>query len=162
LPDAQLTEVSSTAKAAQKAAQDPQAAAIASQQTGTNYSLSILAKNIEDNSDNVTRFAVIGTAATLESKWGCRTGNDKTSLVYELEHQPGALADSMSIFKRQKLNLTWIESFPLPGQRGRYLFFVEFQGHVSDLRARRAIASLEKKATRLTVLGSYAQAELIG
>ncbi len=162
LPDAELTEVSSTAKAAQKAAQDPQTAAIASQQTGTNYSLSILAKNIEDNPDNVTRFAVIGAAATLlESKWGCQTGNDKTSLVYELDHQPGALADSMSIFKRQKLNLTWIESFPLPGQRGRYLFFVEFQGHARDLRARRAIASLEKKATRLTVLGSYAQAELI-
>jgi len=156
LPDAQLSEVASSADAAQKAARDPQAAAIASEQAGANYSLSILARNIEDNPDNVTRFAVIGTAS------GDRTGNDKTALVFELDHQPGALADSMGIFKRHKLNLTWIESFPLPGQRGRYLFFVEFQGHASDLRARRAIASLEKKATRLTVLGSYAHAEAIG
>ncbi|NOY30268.1 MAG: prephenate dehydratase [Planctomycetes bacterium] len=156
LPDAQLSEVASTADAAQKAARDPQTAAIASQQAGANYSLSILARNIEDNPDNVTRFAVIG----MES--GSRTGNDKTALVFELDHQPGALADSMGIFKRHKLNLTWIESFPLPGQRGRYLFFVEFQGHAGDLRAKRAIASLEKKATRLTVLGSYAHAEAIG
>jgi len=162
LPEAQLSEVASTADAAQKAARDPHVAAIASQQAGANYSLSILARNIEDNPDNVTRFAVIGTAATLGSKCGGRTGNDKTALVFELDHQPGALADSMGIFKRHKLNLTWIESFPLPGQRGRYLFFVEFQGHATDLRAKRAIASLEKKATRLTVLGSYAHAEAIG
>ncbi|MCA9231987.1 MAG: prephenate dehydratase [Planctomycetales bacterium] len=156
LPGAQLLEVASTAEAAQKAAKDASAAAIASQQAGANYSLSILASSIEDNPDNVTRFAVISTES------GGRTGNDKTALVFELDHQPGALADSMGIFKRHKLNLTWIESFPLPGQRGRYLFFVEFQGHASELRARRAIASLEKKATRLTVLGSYAHAEAIG
>ncbi len=156
MPDTQLSEVASSADAAQKAARDPQAAAIASRQAGTNYSLSVLARNIEDNRDNVTRFAVIGAES------GRPTGNDKTALVFELDHQPGTLADSMGIFKRHKLNLTWIESFPLPGQRGRYLFFVEFQGHAGDLRARRAIASLEKKATRLTVLGSYAQAEPIG
>ncbi len=156
LPGAELLEVASTAEAAQKATRDPKVAALASQQAGANYSLAVLAKNIEDNPDNVTRFAVIG------SESGKRTENDKTALVYELDHHPGALADSMGIFKRHKLNLTWIESFPLPGQRGRYLFFVEFQGHADDLRARRALASLEKKATRLTVLGSYAHAEAIG
>jgi len=156
MPNAQLSEVASSAEAAQKAARDPKVAAIASQQAATNYSLKILVCNIEDNPENVTRFAVISTET------GQRTGNDKTALVFELDHQPGALADSMGIFKRHKLNLTWIESFPLPGQRGRYLFFVEFQGHSGDLRARRAIASLKKKATRLTVLGSYAHAEAIG
>ena len=68
----------------------------------------------------------------------------------------------MTIFKRNRLNLTWIESFPIPGSRGRYLFFIEFQGYPTELRPKRALASLEKKALRLNVLGSYAQADPIG
>ncbi|HCK40951.1 MAG TPA: prephenate dehydratase [Planctomycetaceae bacterium] len=155
LPDAQLIGVASTAEAAQKATREPEAAAIASQQAGVNHSLNVLAPNIEDNPENITRFAVIGAEASP------RTGKDKTALVFEISHQPGALADAMGIFKRQKLNMTWIESFPMPGKRGRYLFFVEFQGHSSELRARRALASLEKKCLRLTMLGSYAQTDPI-
>lgn len=156
MPDAQLCEVASTGEAARRAAQEQGSAAIASTQAGVHLGLKVLAKNIEDNPDNVTRFAVIGPEG------GPKTGNDKTALVFEIDHQPGALADAMGIFKRQRLNMTWIESFPLPNQRGRYLFFVEFQGHASDLRARRAIAALEKRALRLTVLGSYTETEAIG
>lgn len=156
LPSAELTGVASTTEAARKAGTEKNTAAIASKQAGKNHGLRVLASSIEDNRDNVTRFAVIGQAS------GSRTGQDKTSLVYEISHQPGALADSMAIFKRQRLNMTWIESFPMPGQRGRYLFFVEFQGHASDLRVRKALALLEKKTKRLTMLGSYAQAEPIG
>lgn len=156
LPSAELCSVGSTADAARRAASEQGAAAIASEQAGTNHSLKVLAHSIEDNRDNVTRFAVIG------NKSCARTGKDKTSLVFEISHKPGALADSMGIFKRQKLNMTWIESFPMPSKRGRYLFFVEFLGHATDLRVRRALASLEKKTQRLTVLGSYAQADPIG
>jgi len=156
LPNVQLVEVASTADAAQKASKDPKIAAIASQQAGVNHSLTVLARNIEDNPNNMTRFAVIGTNS------GARTGDDKTALVYEVDHQPGALADSMGIFKRQRLNMTWIESFPVTGQPGRYQFFVEFEGHTDELRPRRALASLEKKTLRLTVLGSYARAKPIG
>ena len=156
LPTAELCPVGSTADAARRAGTEQGAAAIACEQAGINHSLSVLARNIEDNRDNVTRFAVIAKES------GQRTGNDKTSLVFEISHQPGALADAMGIFKRQRLNMTWIESFPIPGQRGRYLFFVEFLGHSSDLRVRRALGSLEKKTERLTVLGSYAQADPIG
>ena len=84
------------------------------------------------------------------------------AIVFEAPHEPGALADAMAIFKRRKLNLTWIESYPVPGARGRYLFFLEFQGHESELQPRRALAALDKKALELRVLGSYAQAEPIG
>lgn len=156
LPNAELIGVASTTEAARLAASKPNTAAIASKQAGTNHSLSVLAANIEDNQDNVTRFAIIGPDSAP------RTGKDKTSLVFEISHEPGALADSMAIFKRQRLNMTWIESFPMPGKRGRYLFFVEFLGHATDLRVRRALASLEKKTLRITLLGSYAQAEPIG
>jgi len=156
LPNVKLEPTSSTAEAASLAAAEPDTAAIAAEQAAVNHGLGVLARNIEDNPENVTRFAVIGTAA------GERTGRDKTALVFEAPHQPGALADAMAIFKRQKLNLTWIESFPIPQARGRYLFFLEFQGHPADLRVKRAIASLVKKSLRLVVLGSYAEAAVVG
>lgn len=153
LPQAELVPVGSTAEAARQAAADASVAAIASEQAGVEYGLKVLAPAIEDNPDNVTRFAVIGQDAAN------RTGHDKTALMLEIAHEPGALADTMAVFKRARLNMTWIESFPVAGERGRYLFFIEFQGHASDVRARRAIASLEKKARRLAILGSYAEAD---
>ncbi len=75
--------------------------------------------------------------------------------MFQLEHRPGTLAEAMNIFKKNKLNLTWIESFPVPGSRGAYYFFVEFEGHESELRVRRAIAALQRKSLRLELLGSY-------
>ncbi|QDS98892.1 prephenate dehydratase [Adhaeretor mobilis] len=155
LPEAEVTPVASTAEAARMAGADRTIAAVASAEAAAVHELKVIARSIQDQADNVTRFAVIGVSP------GEKTGNDKTALVFEAPHEPGALADVMAIFKKQRLNLTWIESFPIPGARGRYLFFLEFQGHPSELRPRRALASLEKKSLRLTVLGSYAQAELI-
>ena len=156
LPNADPREVASTAEAAKRARDDASAAAVASAQAGVNYGLPVLVANIEDNPDNVTRFAVISTSTSP------RTGRDKTSLMLEITHQPGALADAMAIFKRNKLNMTWIESYPIPGSRGRYLFFVEFEGHQDDPPARRAIATLTKNSLRLELLGSYAQTEPVG
>ena len=156
LPRASLVEVASSADAAITAYDNPTAAAVASAQAAVKYDLQVLAKNIEDQPDNVTRFAVIA----MET--GPRTGHDKTALMIEIAHQPGALADAMAIFKRNRLNMTWIESFPIPGHRGRYLFFIEFVGHQSELKARRAVTALGKKSQRLEILGSYAQTEPVG
>ena len=149
LPEAKLVEMSSTTKAAQLAAEKPGIAAIASRQAGVAYGLDILAGSIEDNAENVTRFAVIGGEQPK------RTGSDKTSLMFQISHRPGSLADTMAIFKRNKLNLTWIESFPLVGAKAEYLFFVELEGHAADLKVRRALATLRAKTVRLEVLGSY-------
>jgi chorismate mutase/prephenate dehydratase len=156
LPGARLVEVTSTSAAAEMAAKTPQAAAIASRQAGVHYGLDVLAEEIEDVPGNTTRFAVIGHTDAG------RTGKDKTSLMFEIEHRPGGLADALAIPKRQKLNLTWIESFPLPGQDRGYIFFVELEGHRTDLRVRRAIASLEKRCKRVVCLGSYASAAPVG
>lgn len=160
LPQAEPRPVSSTADAAKQAKKDTQIAAIASERAGRQMGLALLAKNIEDQQDNITRFAVIGAEAAAPSKKN-GTGTDKTALMFEMPHQPGALADAMGVFKRAQLNMTWIESFPIPGQRGSYRFFVEFEGHQTELRPRRAITSLQKKATRLDVLGSYPVTEPI-
>ncbi|GAB6186629.1 prephenate dehydratase [Thermopirellula anaerolimosa] len=149
LPAARLVEVTSTSTAAQLALEKPGAAAIAAVQAGVHYGLNIIAENIEDNSGNTTRFAIIGGTASP------RTGNDKTAIMFQLEHRPGTLAEAMSIFKKNKLNLTWIESFPVPGSRGAYYFFVELEGHESELRVRKAIAALQRKTLRLELLGSY-------
>jgi len=82
--------------------------------------------------------------------------------MFEIEHKPGGLADALSIPKRQKLNLTWIESFPMAGTERGYVFFVELEGHRTDPRVRRAIQSLEKKCRRVVILGSYAIAAAVG
>jgi chorismate mutase/prephenate dehydratase len=149
LPTARTIEVTSTSTAAQLAGEKPGAAAIASLQAGIHYGLDVLAESIEDNPTNTTRFVVIGDHASP------RTGNDRTAMLFQVEHRPGALADAMVIFKRNKLNLTWIESFPIPGTNRGYLFFVEMEGHETDARLRRAVATLEKKALRLEILGSF-------
>jgi chorismate mutase / prephenate dehydratase len=156
MPGVKLEAAASSAEAASLAAAEPDTAAIAAEQAAVNHGLNVLARNIEDNSENVTRFAIIGPHSAEP------TGRDKTSLVFEAPHEPGSLADAMAIFKRAELNLTWIESFPIPQARGRYLFFLEFQGHAADAPANRAIAALRKKSLRLVVLGSYAEADVIG
>ncbi len=155
LPQAQLHETTSTTAAAEIAAEKQGAAAVASRQAGVNYGLDVAAANIEDNPNNVTRFAVIGHQADEP------TDNDKTALIFEVDHKPGALADAMNLFKQSGLNLTWIESFPLPDRPSEYLFFVELEGHETDERVKKALSALKNESQRLDVLGSYARTEIV-
>src|SRR5437588_8693316 len=152
LSQAKAIEMTSTAIAAQIAADKPGAAAIASLEAGTHYGLAVIDGNIEDNKNNVTRFAIIGGESPH------RTGRDKTALMFEIPHKPGALADAMLVFKRGRLNLTWIESFPMPNSKNEYLFFVELEGYQNDSRVKRALDALRRKTARLEVLGSYPRA----
>lgn len=154
LPGARLVEMSSTAAAAQLAAEKQGAAAIASLQAGTQYGLDTIADSIQDNKNNVTRFAILGSEKSKP------TGRDKTAILFQVNHKPGALADAMTLFKKAGLNLTWIESFPLPGSRNEYLFFVELEGHELDDAVAAVISTLTKRAQRLEVLGSYAKHDL--
>ena len=151
LPWARTVEMASTAEAAQLAAGKPGAAAVASRLAAVNYGLDIVCENIEDNKYNVTRFAIIGGQAAP------RTGHDKTAIMFEIPHSAGSLADVMGVFKRSRLNLTWIESFPMPGSKSEYVFFVESQGHENDAKVKKALAALERRTVRLDVLGSYAK-----
>lgn len=149
LPQARTIPIASTAAAAELSRDKPGAAAIASREAAVHYGLDLLAESIEDNQANVTRFAVIGDDAPP------RTGKDKTAIMFQVPHKPGSLADALNIFKKNKLNLTWIESFPIPETGDGYLFFAEFNGYESDAPVKRALTSLEKKAIRLEILGSY-------
>lgn len=154
VPDARVIEISSTTAAARLAADTPGVAAVASMEAGMHYGLNVIQKNIEDNPNNLTRFAIIGHR-TPE-----RTGNDKTSLMFQIPHQSGALANAMQLFSKAKLNMTWIESFPIPGNSSEYLFFIEFEGHRTDKNVASALAALAKQTIRLNVLGSYPRGKI--
>ena len=120
---ARLVEISSTAAAAKLASEKHGVAAVASIEAGRQYDLDVIDANIEDNPNNVTRFAVLGKS------YPPPTGDDKTAILFQVSHQPGALADAMTVFKQHALNLTWIESFPAPETQNEYMFFVELTGH---------------------------------
>jgi chorismate mutase/prephenate dehydratase len=153
MPQARLIEVTSTSTAAQIARDKPGAAAVASQQAAVEYGLEVLASSIEDNKENVTRFAVIGDRLMAP------TGNDRTSLLLQTSDKPGALVGALESFRQQKLNLTWIESFPLRGAERGYIFFIDLEGHQKDAKVKRALDEVEKHAVRLEILGSYPRSE---
>src|SRR5947209_8574802 len=156
LPHADLKDVSSTAVAAQLAQQEPGAAAVASRQAAVRYGLRILFENIEDYPHNETRFAVIGHQEAPKS------GSDKTALMFRVPHHPGSLVEGLDIFKQNKLNLTWIESFPAKNGKKEYMFFVDFEGHVEDPKVKRALNALAEHCEQLVVLGSFPVATISG
>ena len=151
LAGARLVPCNSTTQAVELAIAeaDKGVAAIASMEAAKAYEVDVLVKNIADNPDNHTRFVILSKHSYD------RKGNDKTSVMFQLKHVAGSLADALNIFKRNRLNLTWIESFPVHGSDNEYLFFAEMEGHFKDLKIRRAIDALSKRSVRLEILGSY-------
>src|SRR5262249_21732160 len=120
------------------------------------YGLRILFEDIEDSPHNETRFAIIGHQECL------KTGHDKTALMFQTAHQPGALVDALNIFKQNKLNLTWIESFPAKSSKPEYVFFVDFEGHHEDPKVKRTLTALKEHCQQLIILGSYPMAQVVG
>lgn len=151
LPNAVITDVPSTALAAQGAAGDNTGftAAIASEAAARLYDLRIIEKGIEDNPNNFTRFLVIG------KKESRRTGADKTSIVFAIKDAPGALFTMLEPFAKRRINLTKIESRPMKTRAWEYIFFVDMDGHVADKKVKDAISELEDACTFIKVLGSY-------
>ena len=142
-------EVTSTSTACQLAGGKPGGAAVASREAGVCFNLEVVAEDIEDNAANTARFAVIGDQLPP------RTKNDRVAMLFQLEQRPGALADAVAVLKRNKINLTWIESLPIVGPDRVALFFVEIEGHEADKRLCRKLATLRRKTLRLEMLGSY-------
>lgn len=149
MPNASIHPVNSTADAARLVQTEPFAAAVASRQAGVRYGLKTLFERIEDYPDNETRFAVIALNDST------KTGTDKTAMVFQIPHNPGSLADVLTVFKTNKINLTWIESFPYKDAKGEYVFFVDYEGHHEDPKVKKAIKALEDICDEVIVLGSY-------
>lgn len=150
--DAQTIAVASTAKAAQMAADEPDAAAIGSKMAAELYGLKVVCENIEDISNNITRFLVIGREDTKP------TGEDKTAILFSTAHKAGALADVLDVFKRYNINLTNIESRPSKKRQWEYYFFVDFIGHRTDKHVQEGLEEARKHCLQLSILGSFPRA----
>ena len=149
LPQVEIIEVTSTTKAAGMAVKEKGAAAIGSSLAAECYGLNMLARSIEDNPHNMTRFLVIGKVE------GRPTGKDKTSIMFAVKDKVGALHDMLVPFKKNKINLTKIESRPSKKRAWEYRFFVDMMGHHNDKNVIKAIDQLREVCTSLKVLGSY-------
>lgn len=146
--------VSSNAEAARRAAQEPGAAAIASDSAAELYDLKIRNSNIEDRPDNTTRFLIIGRQETGPS------GDDKTSIMVSSRNQPGALYHVLAPFDEAGISLTRIETRPDPSGTWNYVFFIDFEGHSEDPAIAPLMTKLQNVAVDFKWLGSYPRAVL--
>ena len=149
LPDIPVKEVPSTAQAAKKAQKDPTAGAVASKIAAKIYNLKILKTKIEDYSKNFTRFWVISHQSPEKS------GQDKTSIMFSIKHKAGALYKIIYPFAHYGINMTKIESRPLKDLPWEYFFFVDIEGHITDIKVKKSLNEIEKMVKFLKVLGSY-------
>jgi prephenate dehydratase len=108
---------------------------------------------MEDNPANYTRFLVLSKEPLQVDD--PEAGEYKTSIVFSLHNQPGVLFKSLSVFALRDIDLTKIESRPIPGQLWEYMFYVDFIGHAQALDPSRAISNLGEFAPFLRTLGSY-------
>lgn len=132
---------------------DRHAAALASRRAAEVYQLEVLVDHMEDNPANYTRFLAL--AKDLLEVDDPQEGDYKTSIVFSLHNQPGVLFKALSVFALRDIDLTKIESRPIPGQLWEYMFYVDFAGHNQALSGSRAISNLKEFAPFLRTLGSY-------
>ena len=149
LPDVPQEETASTAGAAEVAATDPHVAAIASELAGRLYGVPVLRRRIEDNPHNATRFLVLGRRAVGPS------GRDKTSILFAMPNQPGALYRILEPFARTGINLTKIESRPAKRMPWEFVMFVDFEGRRDTPAVADALREAAERTVYLKILGSY-------
>jgi len=132
---------------------DKRKAAIASKRAAQVYNLDILVENFEDDTSNITRFLVLSQFPLKVDD--PEDGDYKTSIVFSLMNQPGTLFKALSVFALREIDLTKIESRPIPGKPWEYLFYIDFVGHQTAKISTKALEHLAELATYLRVLGSY-------
>ena len=156
LPNVERVSVASNAEGARRARDEDGTAAIAGETAAEVYGLNLLAREIEDQPDNTTRFFVLGRKLFQPS------GQDRTTLLCSARQTDthGALFRLLEPFARHSINMTRIESRPSKRQKWDYVFFLDIEGHVEEPAIKRALAELKKRASLLRVLGSYPRAVL--
>ncbi len=149
LPGVATITTASTSDAVLTAAADPESAAIASEQAARLYDVSVLAANISDSSENITRFWVLSRTMTVAAE------HAKTSLILTLENKPGSLYHALGAFAEKGINLTKIESRPSRKDPWEYVFFIDLQGSLMEERVRKAMEAIKAHTREIILLGSY-------
>ena len=155
LPRATVVESRSTADGARLAHDDARGAAVAAEIAARLYDLTVVRRNIEDSSHNMTRFLVVGREQAEP------TGRDKTSMLLVTRDEPGILYRVLGALAERGLNMTKIESRPSRRRPWEYVFFVDVDGHQRDVLVAAALAEVAKSCESFKVLGSYPRAEPI-
>lgn len=158
LPGRERTGCASNSAAAERAAKAGEgAAAVGPAGAAELYGLAVLAADIEDSPHNVTRFLVLGRDEVPP------TGSDKTTMTVTVRHRPGALHAVLKLFADAGVNLSRLESRPIPGEElGRYRFFVDCEGHRDADPMPRLLDDLAGETASLKVIGSYPSTAVIG
>jgi chorismate mutase / prephenate dehydratase len=152
MPGVSRVAVASNAEAARMASLNPESAAIAGEAAASLYGLDTLAPMIEDESNNTTRFLIVGRAPVGP------TGHDKTSLLLTIPNDPGALYAILEPFARHGISMSKIESRPSRKDVWDYVFFIDVEGHCDDPKVAKALEEVASRSTLLKVLGSYPKA----
>lgn len=149
MPGVAQVAVVSNAEAALLATRDATSAALASKTAAEIYKLNLLARNVQDESRNITRFLVLSREFVEPS------GHDKTSLIVSTRNAPGAIQDLLTPLSKNGVSMTRLESRPARTGRWEYVFYVDIEGHTLDARVAKALAAIERKASFVKNLGSY-------
>ncbi|ACN99611.1 prephenate dehydratase [Sulfurihydrogenibium azorense] len=153
MPNAQIIEVESTAKAAEMARDDYEAAAIASESAAIVYGLHILERKIDKHLYNYTRFLIIGNEIPQP------TGKDKTTFIFSVKNEVGALYKALEPFYKNQINMTKIESRPSKKEAWDYIFFTDIEGHIHEEKVSKTLEELKSSVPFFKILGSYPKAQ---
>ncbi|MFA6715547.1 MAG: prephenate dehydratase [Victivallaceae bacterium] len=153
LRKADLVETANTTKAAALAAEEKGSAALAGKIAAELFDLNILAENIEDFSNNTTRFLILGKQRTQP------TGDDKTSICFAIKDKVGALYDCIKPFRDKGVTMTKVESRPMKNANWEYCFFIDILGHRNEKIVQEAFTEIEKSCSFFKILGSYSRVQ---
>ncbi len=150
-PSIKVVEYNNTATSAEYVASldDPSIAAIASQDCAKLYNLDIIDDNIQNSHNNYTRFICIAKEGEIYK------GSNKVSLMFTLPHSPGALYTVLSKFTSMGMNVSKLESRPIPALDFEFMFYIDFDGDICDAETRRLLTQIEQSADTFSYLGSY-------
>ncbi len=127
--------------------------AIASEYAAKLYGMHILRRNIENNKENYTRFFIL-------SKRALKSGN-KISIAFVTRHIPGALHMALGCFAAEDINMTYIQSRPIPGKPWEYRFYIDCEGYLKSAKMQNAINRLRNLSLLVKILGTYRMAKTI-
>ena len=153
LPNAERRAVSSNAEGARLAATNPAWAALASERAASQFGLHVVSHAIQDEAFNRTRFAIVCLPQTLATP--AATGHDCTSLVVSVPNKPGAVHDLLVPLKQNGVSMTRFESRPAKSGQWEYVFYIDLDGHISQVHVAKALSELQSMCAFYKVIGSY-------